>query len=324
MPHSVLVTGIGGNVAQGVLRILRDIDLDLTVIGTNTRELSAGNHLCDAVYRVPLAVDAAYPDALRRICEKHGVALIVPCTDDESVHAHRAVGADFKVAGTAPDTSAVFFDKLETVRVLSAAGVPFAPGCLPSEYDGRFEQVIVKPRTGRGSRGIVRNPPDPRAFDDRHLVQRLVSGTEITSGIYVRANGELHGVITFERELDATGTTVRCHVAHQHDDAVLGVVRSLVDAFPIRGCCNVQSIASPDGSIWPFEVNCRVSGTASIRHSLGFRDVEWLVRELLLGEDPPRAPTNVEGTALRMLLDVVYPGIRPEDVGGRETPHDMF
>lgn len=324
MPASVLVTGIGGNVGQGVLRILRAIDLDLTLIGTNTRELSAGNHLCDIVHCVPPAVDPSYPAALRRLCAEHGVALVIPCTDDESVQAGRAMAGAVPVAGSDPETSEVFFDKLETARALAAAKVPFAPACLPSEYAGQFDNLIVKPRTGRGSRDIARNPPDPRAFDDSYLVQRLIAGSEITSGFYVRPDGALHGVISFDRELDATGTTVRCHVTHAHDGAVLDILQSLLRAFPIRGCCNVQSIVASDGSVWPFEVNCRVSGTASIRHALGFRDVEWMVRELLLGEPPPSVAPIRKGTALRMLVDVVYPDRRPEDVQGCDTPHQVF
>ena len=327
--RSVLVTGVGGNVGQGVLRILRACGVGggdgapYRLVGTNTRRLSPGVHLCDVAEQVPPARDERYADVLRGLCERHDVALVIPCTDDETVFAGRA-SPGASVAGTDPETAALFLDKLSTFRALEGAGVPFAPTCLPSEWDGRWEFTIVKPRTGRGSRGVVRDAADPGAFDDTNVVQRRVVGTEITSAFYVRRDGALHDVLTMERELDRTGTTVRCHVAHRHDVAVRAVIERLAGAFAIRGCCNVQSIVDDAGRVWPFEVNCRVSGTASVRHALGFRDVEWLVREHLFGEAPPVLEAPVEGTALRLLMDVVYRGTQPGDVRDSSTPHEVF
>ncbi|MBK6608105.1 MAG: hypothetical protein IPG24_22135 [Leptospiraceae bacterium] len=45
MKKKVLVTGIGGNVSQGILRNMLKLNYNLELIGTNTERVSAGDFL---------------------------------------------------------------------------------------------------------------------------------------------------------------------------------------------------------------------------------------------------------------------------------------
>src|SRR5438094_449245 len=81
---SVLVTGVGGNVGQGVLRVLRTLPHSLRLVGTNTTAASGGNHLCDETYEVPPAWDAGYVPMMVRICEAEAVSAVIPTTDHEA------------------------------------------------------------------------------------------------------------------------------------------------------------------------------------------------------------------------------------------------
>ena len=62
--------------------------------------------------------------------------------------------------------------------------------------------------------------------------------------------------MSFERDLDATGTTVRCHVTHEYDDRIERVLRSLLEAFPIRRGQTPQDrepsprVGAPEGEGW--------------------------------------------------------------------------
>jgi len=73
----------------------------------------------------------------------------------------------------------------------------------------------------------------------------------------------------------------------------------------IRGSANIQSIISADNTIHPFEVNCRISGTNSIRSNFGFEDVKYTMQEYLFNEQPSR-PQIIPGVAVRTLIDVIY------------------
>jgi carbamoyl-phosphate synthase large subunit len=57
----------------------------------------------------------------------------------------------------------------------------------------------------------------------------------------------------------------------------------------------------------PFEVNCRISGTNSVRSNFGFEDVKYTLEESLYGRRPS-AVNITEGVAARILMDVIYPG----------------
>src|SRR4051812_5880621 len=80
---SVLVTGVGGVVGQGILRCIRSLNRDIRLHGTDVRGVSAGNHLCDSVREVPYAYDDAYIPAIAAIVRDLDVRLIIPSTDYE-------------------------------------------------------------------------------------------------------------------------------------------------------------------------------------------------------------------------------------------------
>ena len=80
----------------------------------------------------------------------------------------------------------------------------------------------------------------------------------------------------------------------------------------IRGSANIQSIVTQEGLIVPFEVNCRISGTNSIRSNFGFKDVKYTVQEYLYNITPD-TPYLKYGIASRILMDVIYPDVTRYD-----------
>lgn len=305
MSKTVLVTGIGGNVGQGILRNIRAVFPNICLVGTDIRDATAGHHFCDAAYRVPYCYDDGFADRVIDICRQEQIDLIIPGTDYEVVYMGNLAANLPTVLGTPPEVARLFVDKLKTYDAFADVGIPFADACLPSEYDGRFASLIVKPREGRGSRGLHINPVDPTAFDDSCMVQRLLTGKELTTAFYVTSSREIHGHITFEREL-ASGTTERCATTSEYDQLVEPLIRSITENFDVRGPCNVQAILKGDDELIPFEINCRYSGTNSIRSQFGFEDVRWGIEEWLLGQQPHEF-TFKPGAAIRILMDIIYP-----------------
>lgn len=317
--HVVMVTGIGGVVGQGILRNLRSLSLPLRIVGTNVDRVSAGNHLCDAVHVLPFAWEPDYVEAVAALAEQEKVALILPGTDHEADQLARHPNLSGAKVAVAPATvTAMCLDKWQTWLAFQAAGLPFAASVLPADYCGQFARVVVKPRAGRGSRGIHVDPPDPSTFDAGYVVQQYLEGPELTTGFYVRQDGALHGSITLERELQ-TGNTARCQVVRQYDVQISALLEGMLAAFPFRGSANLQSRVTTAGIV-PFEINCRISGTNSIRAQLGFPDVAFTIDEWLLGVRP-RPPAVIDGCALRVMLDVVYPGRSLSQIDNR---HDNF
>jgi carbamoyl-phosphate synthase large subunit len=305
--RKVLVTGIGGNVGQGIIRNIRKSFPHIHITGVNVTDFSAGNHLCDAFYLVPFAYSDTYIHILQNICDVEKIELIIPSTDYEvyelSLNQHK-FSCTIAVSGIL--ASGVYLDKYLTYLHHLQYNIPFGTSCLPSEYKGQFAACIAKPRKGRGSRGLHINPVAFKEFDDaEYMIQELHVGKEITTAFYVDKKGKLLGLITLLRFLD-NGTTTQCKVIFEYDSLILPIIESMIKHSDIRGSANLQSIVNEDGVIYPFEVNCRISGTNSIRSNFGFEDVKYTLQEYLLNE-PPSQPEITEGVAVRVLMDVIYP-----------------
>lgn len=319
--YNILVTGIGGNVGQGILRNLIAMNQSFTLIGTNTRAVSSGNHLCDATYLVPFAYDEQYIPTVQRICQENNIDLIIPSTDYETYYLALYRKQLPPVACLPVETAHLFLDKYRTWDEFNRLGIPFAEAAQPADYKGEWSDIIVKPREGRGSRGIHVNPQEPHLFPADYMVQKRYEGQEITTVFYVTKQKQLHGHITFKRDLES-GTTTYCEVSHEYDAIVEPVLLKMAELLDIQGSCNLQSIVNEQG-IFPFEVNGRISGTNSIRSQFGFKDVEYTVQEWLLGQEPE--PVTLRGgSAIRILMDVIFPDTPLAEVKNNKPPHYLF
>lgn len=299
------------------------MDYDLRLVGTNTEFVSPGNHLCDQVYEVPFSFDKSYPSIIRSICESEQVDLLIPSTDFESYYLSRHQNDLPKVVTSPPHVNEIFLDKYLTYRHFQETGIPFATSIFPvSEYRGQFDPIVVKPRTGRGSRNVFFEMPDKNEMDDTYFVQKRYFGTEITTAFYVTRNQQLHGHITLRREL-AFGTTSKCTVVFDYDEMMNDIISKVIENFNILGPCNIQSIVTETGEIVPFEINARISGTNSIRSQFGFEDVKYIIEEYVF-DKAPSEPNITGGSALRILMDVIYPEANLEEIKNKTTAHYVF
>ncbi len=310
--NSIIVTGIGGNVGQGVLRNIRDLNLNVLLIGTDIGAFTAGNHLCDVSYKVPYSYDESFIDSIVNIVNKHQVKLIIPTTDYEVYYLSlNQDKINAKVVVSESYTTEKYLDKYLSFLHHKKHNIPFAKSWLPSEYNGEVDEIIVKPRKGRGSRDIYLNPKKPENFSDEYVIQPLHKGKEITTAFYVKKDGNLHGVFTMERELE-NGTTVKSKTTKAFDEKLREIINKMIMCSEFRGSVNIQSIVNNNGDVIPFEVNCRISGTNSIRHNLGFQDVKYCIQEYFLNQTPDDVKI-IEGVALRILHDVIYPNVTEYD-----------
>lgn len=322
MNKKVLVTGIGGNVGQGILRNICSLYRSIYLVGTDIKSVSAGNHLCDKVYIVPFSASSEYIPSILEICKKEEIDLIIPSTDYETYYLALASEKLPTLASSDAAVAKAFLNKYQTWLVFKKASIPFAETKLPSEYHNDFDDLVIKPIEGNGSKGLHINPPNPRDFPDNYIIQKLLKGKEITTAFYVTKDQKLLGHITFFRSL-VHGTTSICEVTFDYDRKLKVLIQKIINNFDIKGSCNIQSIVDQNGTIIPFELNCRISGTNSIRAQFGFEDVKYTLQEYLFNIKPEK-PIIKKGSAIRILMDVVYPDVGIDQIKDKSTKHYIF
>jgi len=321
---TVLVTGIGGNVGQGILRNIISLNLHIKLVGIDIASFTPGNHLCDVTYKVPYSYEESYIPTIQKIIEAEQVDLILPSTDYEIYYLSiNASQLNATIVASEAKTAKAYLDKYESYIYLSQNNIRFAKSWLTGEYDFSENEIIAKPREGRGSRGIIINPENPNQLPNDYMIQPLAKGIEITTEVYVTKQNKLHGLFTMERSL-TNGTTTESKVVFQYDNEMKIIAEKMIALGGLVGSFNIQSIVTNEGKIVPFEINCRISGTNSIRHNLGFQDVKYAIQEYLLNEKPDE-PKPIQGIATRILMDVVYPNSSNfEDLNNNSVSHILY
>jgi carbamoyl-phosphate synthase large subunit len=283
LKKAVLITGIGGDIAQGVASILRESRPDLYLIGVDVHSQHGGGLFVDVVEVVPSATEIDYCNRLRAVIAKHGVKILIPMTEPElgvlypfsdifpGVHPVTA-GAQVVAAG---------LDKLATIQAVKQLGLS-VPWTLPvTEAPPPSFPCILKSRYGSGSRVVFRleNSRDSDYFSRKYtdaIYQELLepADREVTCAVYRTRDGETMCLQMLRRltgGLTGWAKTI-------NDQETSNMCIKIAEGLDLRGSMNVQLRLTEQGPR-VFEINPRFSSTVLMRHQIGFSDVLWSIQE---------------------------------------------
>ncbi|MGR7025144.1 ATP-grasp domain-containing protein [Geodermatophilus sp. URMC 62] len=263
---AVVVTGAGGPAGVAVVRRL--VALGHRVVGVDADPTAAGAALATVGATVPRADHARFVDALVAVATASGADALVG-TVAEELPALSAGADQLARAGVAtwlpdPDAVALCCDKAAFARALRAAGVPHP---ATADTGAGLAQVpgpwVVKPRAGRGSRGV--RLLDTRAAvadalreDPSLIAQTRLGGREFTADALVARDGRLLTVVPRWRDDTRAGISVKGTTFDS--PAVTDVVAGALEAVRLTGPANVQGFVADDGRATVVEVNPRFSG----------------------------------------------------------------
>jgi carbamoyl-phosphate synthase large subunit len=318
-----LVTGGGAVLGQGIINSLRRSSLDVGIVVTDPNPLSAGLYWGDIAYRVPLADDPLYIEAMTRLLENERPDVVLVGTDVELAAFARnrqALEARFgtQIIVSAPEVIDIADDKYRTFEFLRSHG--FNPpasaraedeGALADLVDNVGFPLVVKPRVGARSIGVS-VVHDRRGLDQALegrtglVVQECISDAEheYTASVLV-FDGIPAASIVMRRDL-RDGNTFRAYSGRYA--ALNEEVRRLGAALNPYGPANFQFRTDAAGNARVFEINARFSGATPLRALVGFNEVEMCIRRVLRGE-PVIGPDVPEAIILRHLSETL---ITPE------------
>ncbi|WP_018506508.1 ATP-grasp domain-containing protein [Thiobacillus thioparus] len=283
MSNVVLITGIGGDISQGVATILRENRPDLYLVGVDIHAQHGGHLFVDHFLLVPQAGDPEYLDTIKEIVRKYSVGMVIPMSEPELTATlpfpELASGVKWITAGQRVVKAGL--DKLETMNSLMDLGIPI-PWTRPARAGRPIAYpCILKNRTGSGSRAIftVADDEDADYLVKRYpdaIFQELVGSAEreVTCAVYRRLDGKVSSLLMLRRLTG--GFTGWAKIIK--DEETTRMCEAIAIGLDLRGSMNVQ-LRLTDKGPRVFEINPRFSSTVLMRHRLGYTDVLWAIDE---------------------------------------------
>lgn len=264
--RSVLVTGSGGPAGISVVRRLTA--LGQRVVAADADPTAAGGALADVAVTVPPADHPRFLDALLGAAATYGVDALIGTVAEELPALNAGVDR-LTAAGVAtwlPDLSAVHLccDKAAFAGRMGAAGVAHPPtATTPADAARLPGPWIVKPRSGRGSRGLqllddAAAVMAAMSADAGLIAQTRLPGREFTADALVDRDGTLLTVVPRRRDETRAGISVKGTTFRS--EAVTGVAAAALAAVRLTGPANVQGFVADDGTATVVEINPRFSG----------------------------------------------------------------
>lgn len=283
MNKVILITGIGGDISQGVATILRENRPDLCLIGVDVHAQHGGHLFVDQFSLVPKAGAPDYVDSIKAIVRKYSVDVVIPMSEPELAatrpFSELAPGVKWITAGDRVVGTGL--DKLETIRALAGLGIA-VPWTKPvSEGRPISYPCILKSRFGSGSRAVftVANDEDVDYLVKRYpdaIFQEMLEPAEreVTCAVYRRRDGQVFSLLMLRRL--AGGLTGWAKVIK--DEETSRMCEVIAQGLYLHGSMNIQ-LRITDKGPRVFEINPRFSSTVLMRHRLGYTDVLWALDE---------------------------------------------
>ena len=282
----VLVSGAGGDIAQGVIKCLMSSSLDLDIHKISSSENDSWLYVDEKSYISPTIYDN-YVSYLIRFINKYDIDIFFPCIDLEMPIIAANKGLIEK------NTKCVVFvgslekvnicnDKYKTAIFLKQQQLTYPHTSIATNMDNIMLPMIIKTREGYGSRDVhfISNKEQilPSMKTDKYIVQEYLEGQEYTAGVYLGEDRLIKGTCIFKRQLKNGSTyTAERIINKKYEKTIAKIASSLGLKY-----LNIQfRIKNED--VCPFELNGRFSGTTGIISKV-FNAPEMAIRELIMKE----------------------------------------
>jgi carbamoyl-phosphate synthase large subunit len=297
---TVLITGAGGVVAPTLIRHLRFVR-GYRVIAVDANPHAYGLTVADKGFVVPMGDSEHFVPVMRSICQEEHVDVAVPMVDEELLPSLGLTSETTQVLLPTLDFVELCLDKFLLFQKLrGVVEIPITKFGRDYESFSKFPAVL-KPRTGRGSRGVYRvnDVYDLEFYVKRSdhgksglIVQQYIHGDEYTVSVVVGRDGDVQAVVP-KRVIYKRGVT---HSAvTEKSEPIDELCRVIQSELHADGPFNVQlRVDAETGTPIPFEINPRFSTTTSLTIRSGVDEVGGLIRQLV---DPSAPKLNNSWTA---------------------------
>jgi len=311
------VSGVGGDVGQGVLKALMASKLDIEFYASCINPRSSWLHYKNIRgFISPFSDSDDYIQWLITFIKKYKIDVFYPTVDSEIMRISQEKNNIETLTGCQifVDDSvgvSVCDDKFKTAKFLKLNNFSFPYTLIAKDKTAKSIiakinfPMIHKKRSGKGAQEVYKveniEHLERSIGDSSFILQEWLNPEEgeYTSGIYIGDDGKVKGICTFRRKLKGGST----YIAERICDPKLEAPLELIAIKLGMKYLNIQSMRRGDKLI-PFEFNGRLSGTTAMISRI-FNAPEMFIRERILKESIIRAENPDIFIAMRY-YDEIY------------------
>ncbi len=291
---SVLFTCVGRRVSllNSFRRAGKQLKIDLSLLGTDTTELSSARQLCDKGFLVKPTTHTNYIKQLLSIVKANNVKLLIPTVDLDlkllAKNKPKFAASGCCVLVSTPDVVDLCQDKRKTFRFLVKNGfdTPVTMSARTAISKKKLKwPCFLKPWDGYASRGnaIVNNREALLFFAKRVpncIVQEFIEGTEHTCDVYVDFDMRVRCVVPRKRIEVRAGEVSKGQVVKH--PLIMSESKRLVETLGAGpGVITLQLFLTKNGGIKFVEINPRFGGGVPLSIKAGADFPKWILQELL-------------------------------------------
>lgn len=300
---NILITGARGPAGQALLAQFAEARHNHhRIIGVDMRPVD--HPVLHAAAQVPAADDPEMIEHLSELVHRHDIDVIIPTVQEELPIVARAAEECLlypaRVVVSAPEDVEVSCDKYRTMLHLEETWVPIPRFTRPEFHrdpasvgEAVGDHAIIKPREGRGSRGVREIHPDLLSRDEwadieeNAVIQEFAPGQEFAPMVYIPPGDAPPTVVVVEKFCgpDYKAHEVRRVPADRYPDVgriALGAAREL----GLRGPVDVDLRCLADGRPVVLEVNARFGANSALAPEILDALLEDLTADLVPGLSP--------------------------------------
>ena len=291
LKNTILITGAGGAAGVFLIRHLQKNNFKVVAVDSNPQAI--GLLYGDLNYVVPDCLDTRYPMVIREICINDGVHIAIPLIDEELLIFKKMETATFHVICPRSSFISVCLDKYSLMKELEGAGVVVPKTYLLSEFTDQLSfPLIVKPKTGRGSRNVF-TVCDRKELEyikinkineiENYIVQEKIDGDEFTISVVVDKRNEKVIVVPKKIILKNGITSI---AVTESNKAIHEVCQLIVSKMSPSNPFNVQLVVNKNNKVpYIFEINPRYSTTVTLTINAGVDEI-MIPIDFIMGKEP--------------------------------------
>lgn len=324
-PITVICTSTGSSNSVGMVKSLKNVkERKIRIIGTDVNTDCVSRFFFDGFYQVPPGSATNYLEELLKIAKGENADVIVPGSNEEvlaiSKNKKMFEDVDIKVSCNDHESFVIADDKGSMLSFLKEHNIDHAEFFLPQNMEELEEciyklgypqnNVIIKPRVGRGSRGVIRvvenlkdvNILNKRASDmliaDMQTLKRMLTDEDIKKivvmeylpgeeySVDILSKGGKPLIIVPKTRIETIpGMSTKGEVIKNAE--IEDIVTKICRALNLEYNINMQFKKSRDGRILIYEINPRIAASIVSCAAAGANLLYFGIK-LALGEEIPK------------------------------------